>query len=301
MFEFIFEQIKWVFSGIGVGLAAAVWTVYRRWRRKSYAGDTRGAIQWSMIEPPNSEPEPGASEVELISKRFRTVLGLMNQDRRVGQITISQLAQAMRLTRISELENVFTRGLEPDIQLMRTFSEICGVNFNWLAHGSMSPFSNNDRTNPDPMANLRKILDLRPVYIYFIRENSERAPAFIVLKLSKWKFKILQRTWPVSDQVGSAGANQLVGLYRLINGLKSEGYYSKCGGLTLDRDDFSELLGGDMYPGQFVDGGEINDPWWDDLTDVYHKYPIARHYADLHGRSFTDAQEIIRSMLEVSD
>jgi hypothetical protein len=37
--------------------------------------------------------------------------------------------------------------------------------------------------------------------------------------------------------------------------------------------------------------------WWDDLTDLEHKWTTREESAKRYGRSFVDAQDIIRSKL----
>jgi hypothetical protein len=37
-----------------------------------------------------------------------------------------------------------------------------------------------------------------------------------------------------------------------------------------------------------------DDPWWDDFTDIEHKYPIAENYRQWHGEPFIKAQEIVK-------
>ena len=217
MFEYITDNVDWILSGVGVFLVKGVWSALARRHPESSLGAPNETIHAPPVEPPASEPVPRSEELEVerIPKRFRTILDLMNEDRPYSKFTISQFARSMALRRVGELEDVFTGRVEPTFQFVEKFCETFGVNFEWLVHGQMSPFSNGEMTKYDPLSYLDEILDLHPLGVYFVRENTETAPAFILLQLSDSKFKILHRTWHVSDHVGAGGESQLVGLYRL--------------------------------------------------------------------------------------
>lgn len=246
----------------------------------------------------DKKKERTETEVDKISKRFRKTLKLMNEGRSHYPFTISKLAQLMKLHKVSELENVFIGKREPTFQFINDFCETFGVNKKWLIEGKEHPFSNDDQTKYDPLFYFEEIEKINPQGIYFIRANTETAQTFILLKISKWKFKIFHRTWHISDHVGAGGQGQLLSFYKLIKKLDKKGYYSKCGGFTLDNNDFDALYFGDEFPGKYIDLGRSEDPWWDDLTDINHKYVIAENYEQWYGKSFIKAQEIIKWKLE---
>ena len=150
----------------------------------------------------------------------------------------------------------------------------------------------------EPHWYLDEIKKIKPLRVFFVREDSRKARMFLLLKIDDFKYKILRRTWHISDEVGTGGRRQLVSFYGLVKSLRDrEGYGSKCGGLTLSRDDFSCLLSGDRYPGAVVAASYREDPWWDDFTDIHHRYPIAANYESWHGKSFIKAQAIVREKL----
>lgn len=87
--------------------------------------------------------------------------------------------------------------------------------------------------------------------------------------------------------------------YRLIKKLRDrEGLAVKCWGSTLDTEQFNLLHSGEEFPGKYLNFRGSEDPWWDDLTDVYHRSSTEEDCERMHGKSFIKAQEIIKWELE---
>lgn len=305
MIEFINSNKEWLFSGVGVFFLGIIGSIIFKIQKGTLIGPNSEAVlppeSNNQIDQ-NEAIESEETEVEKISKRFHTILELMNEDRSYSQFTIPQLAQIMKLHKVSELENVFIGQDEPTFQFINDFCETFGVNKNWLTEGKEHPFSNNDQTKSNPLCYFENIESINPKGIYFIRANTDTAQTFILLKISNWKYKILHRTWHISGHVGAGGRSQLLSFYMLINKLRGEkDFYMRCGGLTLEENDFNALNLGNKFPGKFIDTGRSEDPWWDDLTDINHRYPIAENYEFWHGKSFIKAQEIIKWQLEEAE
>ncbi len=307
MVDYIVANKEWLFSGVGVSALWVIWGLFIRANKNDsdnkYENDdpdlaSDQADEAVLVEEPSIE-----TEAEKISKRFRRILDLMNEGRHYSRFTVSQMAKVMSLDRVGDLDKYFHGTDEPTFEFMRHFCEAFGVNERWLAEGKSHPFSNDDRGMADPLWYFNEIKEAKPEKIFFVRENTEIAQAFIVLQFSELKYKILQRAWHISGHVGAGGRSQLLSFYRLIKRLKkfdANFHFNdySCRGVTLEKDEFDCLICGEVFPGRYLDCGQSEDPWWDDLTDVYHGYPIAEDYERMYGASFIKAQEIIRWELD---
>jgi hypothetical protein len=128
--------------------------------------------------------------------------------------------------------------------------------------------------------------------------NSKVGEVFILLELSDFKYKVLRRTWHISSHVGGGGRSQIYGLYKLIRKLKKNDHGLKCGGRILEPEVFEKLLSGRAFPDSVLSRPSYENPWWDDFTDVYGKYPISSSYEEWYGKGFSYAQSVVREKLE---
>lgn len=256
MIEYVINNKEWIFSGVGVFILGLIGTIIlKRKHTESYSLLTEKIIYTQSKEQSDLNQVRNYRETEAgkISKRFSIVLDLMNEGMNYSQFTISQLAQIMNLNKVSELEHVFLGEKEPTFKFIDKYCETFGVNKKWLMEGKEFPFSNNELAQSNPLWNFEDIKEIDPERIFFVRANTETAQAFILLKIADWKFKILHKTWHISDHVGGGGQSQLFGFYKLIIKLRDESKFSaKCSGLTLNKIDFDTLYIGDKFPGMFV-------------------------------------------------
>ncbi len=292
---YISENKEWLFSGLGITFFTLVFGGLFLKNDKKEIVVIRDIEKNESIA--NSPVKNEETEVVKLSLRFSSVLKLMNENRNYDKFNISRLAQIMKLHKVSELEDFFTGKEEPTFDFISNFCENFGVSYRWLTEGDGSPFENRERTNTYPYDYLEEILTLNPETVYFIRASTEISEAFILLKISDWKYKIFPRIWHVSDHVGGTGSAQLESLYNLIIELRdNRNIY--CSGRTLESKQFNKLVSGNKFPGAYIDSSPSNDPWWDDLTDINHSYPIAENYERWHGISFIKAQTIIKSRVK---
>jgi len=264
-----------------------------RFRKDGIQGE--GYIQKNDVVCPEPKKD---TEVELLAARFKKSLELMNEGNSYSPFTIAKLAQLMKLHKIGELEKVFNGEEEPSFEFISHFCSTFGINKNWLIHGQGSPYSNQERTNFDPLEYYSEIVRENPNRIYFIMNNSDIGEAFILLELSDFKYKILQRIWHVSSHVGGGGRSQIYGLYKLIKKLKQNGHSFKCGGRILEPKVFERLFSGNVFPDAILSRPSYENPWWDDFTDVHGKYPISSNYEEWYGKGFSYAQSVVRERIE---
>jgi hypothetical protein len=198
----------------------------------------------------------------------------------------------MKLDKVSELENVFIGREEPTFAFIEYFCETFGVSKEWLLEGKGAPFRSEKFGRSDPIDYYDDINRIKPEAVCFIRSSSDVGEMFLILKHTDWKFAVLNREFHVSDCVGGGGQLQLVSLFHLINKLRDSRV--RCCGRTLNPKLFSALQSGSVFPGKVIDSAKLDDRWWDDFTDIEHKYPKAVNYRQWHGKPFIKAQEIVK-------
>jgi hypothetical protein len=302
--SYLVANKEWIFSGVGLtALGVIVWGFKK----------LSGSAGHAAVPPPSPvvvklvHPEPAAvdriepaSEVGAIVQRFNQVLALMNQNRPYGKYSVASLAQLMKLHSVGELESVFLGKREPSFAFIDHFCDCFGVDRKWLIEGRSAPFSDSDLGPADPLGCLAVIEAAKPERIYFIRSHSKVGEVFILLQFADWKYKVLHRHWHISDHVGAGGEAQIFGFYKLIQALRASPYNMGCGGRILEPDKFDSLYSGEVFAGSIIEFPHREDPWWDDFTDVDHKFPIAANYEEWYGKGFIAAQAIVRAKLKRS-
>jgi hypothetical protein len=250
------------------------------------------------INPPIIEKE---TESMLLAKRFQKLIDLMNENRsEYNKFTIANLSEILSLEKRSILDNIVTGYTEPTFDFIKQFCHTFRINYDWLNEGKGNPFEVS-YLYYSPMDYLEDIIKLNPERIYLIQNKSDVAETFIMLGFSDWYYMVCTKIWHISNHVGAGGQSQIYDLYRLIKELKSNMFYLKCYGLKLDSKEFFAIFYGKKFPGSCL-VGEMgfrgNHPWWDDFIDIYHTFPIADDYLKLHGKSFIDAQEIVKQQIQ---
>lgn len=241
------------------------------------------------------------TEVEKLSKRFQKLLELMNENRGYyHEFTIMKISELLGLEKRSIFENIVKGKDEPSFEFIKDFCNKFRINYDWLNEGKGEPFYTLYH-NFSPLDYLDDIIKLNPEKIYFIQNKSEVAETFIMLGFSDWYYMVGTMTWHISNHVGASGQGQIYDLYRLIKSLKENMFYTKCHGLKLEKEEFYNILLGRKFPGSCLIG-EMGrrgySYWWDDFTDITHYYPISDGYESMYGKSFIDAQNIVKFQIE---
>lgn len=245
--------------------------------------------------------ENNKTEVEKLSERFQKVVSLMNKNRgEYSKFTIPKLSEILNLEKRSMLENIMNGKEEPTFDFLRKFCETFRINYNWLNEGNGEPFYIN-YIYYSPIDYFEDIISLNPERIFFVQNKSEVAETFIMFGFSDWYYMVGTKFWHVSNHVGAGGQGQIYDLYLLIKKLKENLFEFKCFGLKLDKKEFWDVANGKVFPGSCLIGDmgiRGNNPWWDDFTDITHYYPIADSYENMHGKSFIDAQNIVKYQIK---
>jgi hypothetical protein len=231
------------------------------------------------------------------SRRLVYSLQLINEDRvESKRLSIAKVAHMLGLERVGILQNYF-EGEEPSFKFLDDYAHTFGIYPNWLKFGDASPFYSSENTCLFATGYLSRIKELSPKVIYFLREDNNFGNSGILLKFSENKFIYFPKTWDISSNGGSTKQRQIFMFYQFIKTLKLEGSFNYlCQGQILEKDKFSALFCGRVFPGSVI-GGQDNY-WWNDFTDIYCSQEKAQEYEQVYGKEFIKAQEIAKSIAD---
>lgn len=282
-------MIEWVFSGIGSNIATGLYKKFVKNNDNDYKPE-------KLIE--NMKTKQDVLSYNYIDKNCEVMntIGRLNQYKDIlqesnEQYTIPRLAKIMGFSSTGELECYFKGEKEPDFAFLEKFSDVFGINYDWLSEGRGKPFVTDGEHYPESCYSY--IENLNPEKIYFIRSDAKEGFTGIILQINDYKCKIVDGRWHISSYVGAGGQMQIYSMYKLIKRLRENGYSSKCFGRTLGDKDFSLLFSGNILPSLILDKYSISY-WWNDFMDINPSHPTSKKYEDLYGAEFIKAQEIVK-------
>jgi len=210
-------------------------------------------------------------------------------------LTYSKICDNLNYEYVSLIENYFTGEKEAPKDFLIKYSGFFGLEFNWLRYGEDNIFKIYDQHLTYPLKYKEWILESNPLTVFYIRKDSQEGQSGIILQLTDKKYIIVPRKYNISSMVGGTGQLQMVSFYKLIIELDKLPF--KKAGLILEEKNFDDLFSGMIYPGKLFEKDRQGIYWWDDLLDIFHKYPISKNYEQNYGTEFIKAQEIIKQNL----
>lgn len=228
-----------------------------------------------------------------IAERMSSVLNKMNKNR-CEPLAVSDLALAMGFSAPADLEAVLVGQAPATFELLDRFCSCFAVNKEWLTTGRSSPFYPEVEHRALPQHYLSLIEEADCDTVYAVRSKSNVGESFLIIEIAPLKFWLLPDVWHVSDHVGGSGAADLVSLCALFK----DWAHSKKPYMVLGRY-IDAALAESIWNGQTYPGAISNMPlshWWDDLTDLDHKWSSRKNSLKAYGEGFVAAQDIIRQM-----
>ncbi len=292
------ENVVWPLLVAVIGGLLVVWLRYLlvgRRKRSSAVPITRVEL---AIEPPKP---PKLIEVEKKSQRYRHVLDLINEGKInvVDKLTITEMARMLDRSRVGKLEEIFSGIIEPDEMFSRRFANTFGINLSWLLDGKLEPYTPEGPVKTYPHEYWEYIMEIVPTNIYFVRAHDDVGETIILLKQGEWKYIRLDYTWNISGCVGGTGRSQIMSLYELILRFRSIPLHQRrffLGGYLLKTESFDDIISGKIFPGTNI-SRKSQSSWWNELARAGDRYWQPDEYEAHYGRSFVEAQEIIREQL----
>jgi hypothetical protein len=203
----------------------------------------------------------------------------------------------MNLKSAGDFEARLTGKVEADFAWIGQFAETFGVNASWIKTGIGQPFDTPLACLADPREYQSLIETLQPDEIHFVRSSGIVGEITIVFGWAEKKYLVANDMWHLSEHVGNGGARAIVEFYEFIDSM-SPMFRTRLrpGGHVVSPRAFNDLIEGKIYPPTILNGRDA--PWWDDLVDIDHRWPIAKDYRKKWGAGFIFAQDLIRHTLD---
>jgi Putative DNA-binding domain len=237
---------------------------------------------------------PATPCTKLIAQRMRQALSLINTNR-YDPLTVVDLARAMDMSTPAELDAVVEDNSPPTFAMLDQFSARFALDKEWLETGRGRPFRSPAEHQPFPENYHSLIKEVSPTRVYLVRSKSEVGESFIVVQADEIKAWRVPNVWHVSDHVGAGGSMDLLSLYTLFKRWYTEPKDYMVLGRFVEPGLAESIYNDLVYPG-VVEHLPLSH-WWDDLTDLEHKWTSREGSKKAYGKGFVAAQDIVRAML----
>lgn len=229
-----------------------------------------------------------------IASRMKKLLALMNV-KRYEPITVADMARAMDLSSPADLDGVMEGSMPATFAMLDQFCDRFAVNKEWVTTGREAPFrpTLEHQSLPDDYFDL--IEQERPEAVYVVRSRSAVGEAFLALECCSLRYQLIPGVWHVSSHVGGGGSRQLLSLYTLFKRWSTSVKPYRIVGRCIEHTLAESIWNGDAWPGHLSKLPPSN--WWDDLTDIEHKWTSRNGAGTAYGPEFVLAQDIVRAQL----
>lgn len=229
------------------------------------------------------------------SRRLRKAISLLREDTHSTDLfSNTKIAESLKLEKVSDLEKLLDGTNEPSFNILDIFSNIYGINKEWLKHGESQPF----RLAESPMYTdkdfIEEIKGSDLEVIYFVRNDNDEAQVTIVLECEDNKYLTYPDVAHLSSHVGGTGKVQLAKFHSFLSYTLNQMDVT-ARGCTISPEDFKELSWGHMYPGKLLTNRwDRTQNWWDDFIFLYKNEEHKKRLTEKYGDEYVKAQDIVR-------
>jgi hypothetical protein len=195
-----------------------------------------------------------------VSRRLKYVIDLLTEGK-FNHLGIPKIASILDFSKAEILESYIDGAEEPDFTFLDKFAGLFGIYSEWLKFGESEPFATPEQNNLYASGYLKRIYELAPKQVLFVRSDDEEGSTGILLQMSDFKFVYMPKTWSISGM----GQNQIYDFYRTIKLLeqgeriidknRNEQIFlrHKCSGIIISDENFCKHFTGKIFPGSVVE------------------------------------------------
>lgn len=236
--------------------------------------------------------------VPAVASRLKNVLEIINEYSSNGtHITPEKVTQLLGLHSTVDVEICFSGRAEPTKEFLDLFADLFNVNKDWLHFGQSFPFKSQEIYKPNPLDYFRRMQEIKPETVYFVRENAGVFRTAILVQTGQ-RFFLFPNTPHISRHVGKNGERSMRQFYELIKAFQKVDQNHALIGIQISEQNYQQLVEGVIYPGNIRYLG-VQDNWPNDFVDLNSQVAIDE-YSRLYDEDFAIAQKIVlRNLSEI--
>ncbi len=162
------------------------------------------------------------------SERFDILMNALNSSREVGEkeYTVEYVCHLVGIDDINKFKTYLKDGIEPDEGMKERFSNIFGINREWMVFGrGEAPFLSNIELRSKMAMDILEQSDMDDTDEFILITGIEEGERqiLVIKKKNKYCYELIPKKFRCHSSVGGTGKSQLVSLYQFIKETRRRG------------------------------------------------------------------------------
>lgn len=190
------------------------------------------------------------------------------------------------------LLSIEKREEEASANLIEAICQKTGVSDRWIKHSEGCKYEI-DSISTWGLDKLDLIKSWNPKSLYFL-VNKESMFLVLLAHLHDLNWKIFDFSFTLDFWDWWGDEKYIPEIFALLNRFSKD--FAQCPyGRILEDHEYKEIISGNIHPSIFLKNIDVlGVNWFDDLQDIYHKYPISSNYEAWYGEWFVKMQSYFR-------
>ena len=212
-------------------------------------------------------------------------------------LSVSRLIEEIDFPSEREWVAIEAGTLDVSERYINALAELSGISSVWLKHGASLKYPP-DVIYDSQIDKIESIAAEAPLRAFVaIEPVSMELVLLVQFAEFRWRVFLFGFSMDFWDWMGDEHHIPIIfNLLRGMNGLLKYPY-----GRVVSKSVIEELRRGTQHPSVLIKKAGQNSYWFDDLQDLFHRYPIARDKYQHHGEWFVRLQEAFRRHIKKED
>jgi len=228
---------------------------------------------------------PESGQENLLLRRFDCGLKLKEAREDLG-VSISKLIEYIDFSSERDWKNIENGHNDVSEKYITAFSDFSGISADWIKHGSGKKYSV-EKIYDYQMEKIDSIAS-KGVLASYMLIDPKPMDILLLVQFSEYHWKVYEFAFTLDFWNWIGDERHIPTIFELLKGVKLKLNYPQ--GRIVSSQLIDELKSGAKHISTSFKSIGQNKYWFDDLFDIYHKYPIAQDYERQHGEWFVRLQ-----------
>ena len=205
-------------------------------------------------------------------------------------LSVSRLIENIDFPSEREWSAIETKQLDIAERYISSMCSLTGISVSWLKHGTSTKYPT-ELIYDNQSTKIESIASESPLRA-FVAIEPDAMDALLIVQFSEFRWRVYDFGFSMDFWDWMGDEHHIPAIFELLKTI--DRLLNHPHGRIVSKAIATELRSGNMHPSvAFKKTGE-NSYWFDDLFDLYHRYPIAKDKYQHHGEWFVRLQDEFR-------